>query len=52
MAHVKELKPALIKGPGDIIKRYLESYGWNQEDLAEITDVSVKTISMIHFLFR
>ncbi len=44
---MKELKPALITGPKDIIKHYLESDGWNQEDVAEITDVSVKTIRML-----
>jgi len=47
MANLKELKPAQIKGPGDIIKRYLNSRGWNQEDLAEIINVSIKTISQL-----
>ncbi len=47
MTNIRDLKPARIKGPGDIIIRYLDSLGWNQEDLAEITNVSVKTISQI-----
>lgn len=47
MAKLRELKPAIIIGPGDIIKSYLDDRSWTQEDLAEITDVSVKTISQI-----
>ena len=47
MTNIKTLKPARVKGPGNIILRYLNSLGWNQVDLAEITGVSVKTISQI-----
>lgn len=42
-----KLKPYINIGPGSILKRNLESLGWSQEDLAQITDMSVKTISKI-----
>lgn len=39
------LKPFLNTGPGDIIKDELESRNWKQEDLAEITGMSLKNIN-------
>lgn len=41
------LRPYINIGPGDILKRNLDSLGWNQEDLAQITELSIKTISKI-----
>lgn len=39
------LKPFLNTGPGDIIKDELESRNWKQEDLSEITGMSLKNIN-------
>ncbi len=47
MAMIRDLKPAVLIGAGDIIKRELEYNGWSQEDLAEITELSGKTISQL-----
>jgi HTH-type transcriptional regulator/antitoxin HigA len=41
------LKPFLTISVGDMIKRELEYLGWSQEDLAQITDISRKTLSNI-----
>ena len=42
-----KLKPYINIGPGDVLKRNIGSLGWSQEDLAQIVDMSVKTISKI-----
>lgn len=41
------IKPHINIGAGDIIKRNLDSLGWSQEDLSQITEISGKTISQI-----
>ncbi len=41
------IKPYILIGAGDIVKRNLDALGWTQEDLAEITELSGKTISQI-----
>jgi len=41
----EKLKPFINTGPGDIIKDELEARNWKQEDLAEITGMSLKNIN-------
>jgi HTH-type transcriptional regulator / antitoxin HigA len=41
----EKLKPFINTGPGDIIKDELEIRNWTQEDLAEITGMSLKNIN-------
>ena len=41
------LKPFLNVSAGDMIKRELDYLGWTQEDLAQVTDISRKTLSNI-----
>ncbi len=41
------LKPFLNISAGDMIKRELDYLGWTQEDLAQVTDISRKTLSSI-----
>lgn len=43
----KELKPFYNVGPGDFIVDFLESFGWTQSDLAEVTGFSTKTINLL-----
>lgn len=43
----KELKPFYNVGPGDFILDFLDSLGWTQNDLAEITGFSTKTINLL-----
>ncbi len=43
----KELKPFYNVGPGNFILDFLESLGWTQSDLAEVTGFSVKTINLL-----
>lgn len=40
-------KPFINLGPGYTIKRFLDARGWSQEDLAQITDISTKQLSLI-----
>ena len=47
MTMIKDLKPAILIGAGEIIKRELEYIGWTQEDLSQITELSGKTISRL-----
>ena len=47
MTKKKELKPYINIGAGHILRRNLNSLGWTQEDLAQVTDISEKTISKI-----
>lgn len=42
-----KLKPFLNISAGDMVKRELEYLGWTQEDLAQVTDMSRKTLSSI-----
>ena len=42
-----ELRPFYNVGPGDIIQDTLDALGWRQEDLADITGLSVKTINKL-----
>jgi len=44
---VKGAKPFINIGPGQIIKREMESLNWSQEDLAEIMGMSPKSISQM-----
>jgi len=44
---VNQLKPFLNIGPGQIIKREMEALNWNQEDLAQILEMSPKSINHI-----
>ncbi len=44
---VNHLKPFLNIGPGHIIKREMEALNWNQEDLADILEMSPKSINHI-----
>lgn len=41
------LKPFYNPGPGDIIKDAMKELGWNQEDLAEILGISLKSVNLI-----
>lgn len=34
-------------GPGDFILDFLETLGWNQNDLADVTDFSLKSINQL-----
>ena len=43
----KELKPFYNVGPGDFILDFLDSLGWTQNDLAEVTGFSTKTINLL-----
>jgi len=43
----QRLKPFIIFGPGDFIKDELEVRDWTQADLAKITNLSSKTISLL-----
>ena len=47
MGIYKELKPFFNVGPGDFIVDFLNSLGWTQNDLAEVTGFSLKTINML-----
>ena len=47
MKKIPKIKPYINVGAGDIIKRNLDSLGWSQEDLSQITEISGKTISQI-----
>lgn len=40
-------KPFLNLGPGQIVRKAMSSMGWTQEDLAEILEMSPKSISQI-----
>ena len=42
-----KIKPFINIGPGYTIKKYLDSRGWSQEDLAQLTDISTKQLSKI-----
>ena len=41
------VKPFYNPGPGDIIKDAMKELGWNQEDLAEILGISLKSVNLI-----
>ena len=41
------LKPFYNPGPGDIIKDAMEELGWQQDDLAEILGLSIKSVNLI-----
>lgn len=41
------VKPFLNISTGDMIRRELEFLGWTQEDLAQVTNISRKTLSNI-----
>ena len=41
------LKPFYNPGPGDVIKDAMEELGWNQQDLAEILGMTLKSINLI-----
>lgn len=41
------LKPFYNPGPGDIIKDAMEELGWQQDDLAEILGLSLKSVNLI-----
>ena len=43
----KEIKSFYNVGPGDFILDFLNSLGWIQNDLAEVTGYSLKTINML-----
>ncbi|MCR5766298.1 MAG: HigA family addiction module antidote protein [Treponema sp.] len=43
----KDLKPFYNVGPGDYIVDFLDSFGWTQSDLAEVTGISTKTINLL-----
>lgn len=45
--NAKELKPFYNVGPGDYIIDFLDSLGWTQSDLAEVTGFSLKTINLL-----
>lgn len=45
--NAKELKPFYNVGPGDFILDFLNSLGWTQNDLAEVTGFSLKTINLL-----
>ncbi|MBF9018970.1 MULTISPECIES: ImmA/IrrE family metallo-endopeptidase [unclassified Oceanispirochaeta] len=47
MPSINQLKPAQIVAPGDIVKRFLDVRSWTQEDLADITELSMKSINQI-----
>lgn len=47
MGKIPKIKPYINIGAGDIIKRNLDSLGWSQEDLSQITEISGKSISQI-----
>ena len=40
---VDKLTPYFNVGPGDLIQDALDELGWNQEDLADITGLTVQT---------
>lgn len=44
---ISSLRPYINIGPGYTIKKYLESRGWTQEDLAQITETSSKQLSKL-----
>lgn len=45
--NAKELKPFYNVGPGDFILDFLDSFGWTQNDLAEVTGFSLKTVNLL-----
>lgn len=45
--NAKELKPFYNVGPGDFIMDFLDSLGWTQADLAEVTGISTKSINLL-----
>lgn len=45
--NAKELKPFYNVGPGDFILDFLDSLGWTQADLAEVTGFSAKSINLL-----
>ncbi len=42
-----ELRPFYNPGPGDIIQDSLDALGWHQEDLAELTGLTLQTINKL-----
>lgn len=44
---VKNLKPFMNIGPGDILQEELDARGWRQEDLAEILGMSLKSVNQL-----
>lgn len=47
MIDSRDVKPFITVGPGQYIKDFLEDRGWNQEELAELIDLSPKQLSQI-----
>ncbi|HDQ14143.1 MAG TPA: helix-turn-helix domain-containing protein [Sediminispirochaeta sp.] len=47
MTNDNQLKPYINISAGDMIRRELDFLGWTQEDLAQVTDISRKTLSSI-----
>lgn len=43
----KEIKPFYNPGLGDIIKDAMEELGWQQDDLAKNSGLSLKTVNLI-----
>lgn len=43
----KEIKPFYNPGPGDIIKDAMEELGWQQDDLAKASGLSLKNVNLI-----
>lgn len=43
----KQIKPFINIGPGEIIKLEMKELNWTQKDLAEILNLSLKTINQI-----
>ena len=40
-------KPFYNPGPGDVIRDAMDELGWNQQDLAEILGMTLKSINLI-----
>lgn len=47
MSRINQLKPVQIVAPGDIVKRFMDVRSWAQEDLADITELSMKSINQL-----
>lgn len=45
--NAKDVKPFYNVGPGHFISDFLDSLGWKQADLAEVTGLSTKTINKL-----
>ena len=43
----KEIKPFYNPGSGDIIKDAMEELGWQQDDLAKASGLSLKNVNLI-----